>query len=79
MTSSWSIQGRAPVLKIPQHLLKPVWRAWHLPIRDAACGIERAVETALRCALRTADIASPVTNLSTTSEFTRAVLEYLTA
>ncbi len=46
---------------------------------DAACGIEKAVATALRRGLRTADIASPVTTPSTTDEFTRAVLEHLSA
>jgi len=46
---------------------------------DAACGIEKAVATALRSGLRTADIASPVTTPSTTDEFTRAVLEHLSA
>jgi len=46
---------------------------------DAARGIEKAVETALRRGLRTADIASPVTTPSTTNEFTQAVLGHLSA
>jgi len=46
---------------------------------DAASGIEKAVETALRRGLRTADIASPVTTPSTTNEFTQAVLGHLSA
>ncbi len=46
---------------------------------DAARGIEKAVETALRRGLRTADIASPLTTPSTTDEFTRAVLGHMPA
>jgi len=41
---------------------------------DAATGIEDAVEISLRRGLRTADIASPSTTPSTTTEFTTAVL-----
>lgn len=41
---------------------------------DAASGIEKAVEAALRQGLRTADIASPAATPSTTKEFTQAVL-----
>ena len=41
---------------------------------DAASGIEGAVSSTLRRGLRTADIASPSTTPSTTTEFTTAVL-----
>jgi len=44
---------------------------------DAANGIEKAVEMTLSRGLRTADIASPLTTPSTTSEFTETVLERL--
>ena len=46
---------------------------------DAATGIEKAVETALRRGLRTADIASPLTTPCTTGEFTKAVLGHMPA
>lgn len=41
---------------------------------DAASGIEKAVEAALRQGLRTSDIASPAATPSTTKEFTQAVM-----
>jgi 3-isopropylmalate dehydrogenase len=44
---------------------------------DAATGIEKAVETALRRGLRTADIASTISTPSTTDEFTQAVVHHL--
>ncbi len=46
---------------------------------DAATGIEKAVETALRRGLRTADIASPLTTPCTTGEFTKAVVGHMPA
>jgi 3-isopropylmalate dehydrogenase len=75
--SAPDIAGRGVVNPIATILSAAMLVRHSLGREDAAVGIERAVEGALRRGLRTADIASPATTPSTTTELTRAVLEHL--
>jgi 3-isopropylmalate dehydrogenase len=77
--SAPDIEGKGIANPIATILSAAMLLRHSLGLDDAATGIEKAVETALRRGLRTADIASPLTTPSTTNEFTRAVLEHLSA
>jgi 3-isopropylmalate dehydrogenase len=77
--SAPDIEGRGIANPIATILSAAMLLRHSLGRDDAACGIERAVETALLRGLRTADIATPTTTPSTTNEFAQEVLEYLSA
>jgi len=77
--SAPDIEGRGIANPIATILSAAMLLRHSLGRDDAARGIEKAVETTLRRGLRTADIASPGTTPCSTGEFTRGVLEHLSA
>ncbi len=77
--SAPDIEGRGIANPIATILSAAMLLRHSLGRDDAATGIEKAVETALRRGLRTADIASPLTTPCTTGEFTKAVVGHMPA
>jgi 3-isopropylmalate dehydrogenase len=77
--SAPDIEGKGVVNPIATILSAAMLLRHSLGQEDAASAVERAVEMTLRRGLRTADIASPLTAPSTTSEFTGMVLKHLSA